>query len=914
MKPIDAHSTAKIKAKVTREEQAARELDHTEFAPGTRLTLIVFFLVVITSVPLIQFIAAIHKPERITQLTKGLKGLMPSSNRVHTAKGIVETVNLLPTGEEIKKVEDDWEQNSEVGETILPRVQSLMLKMGQGNEKAYLGRDGWLFYRSDMDYVTGRNFLNPAVMKRRTIAKDIQPDPVKGILHFRDQLAERGITLIVVPAPVKPSIYPERFSARYDQTSPVLQNPAYEEFTNQLVKAGILLFDPAPLLAGGKSRELQYLKTDTHWTPGAMEKVAAKLAEFTRQRVVLSPAMPELFMTVEKSVTNHGDIAKMLKLPEGQTTFPPETTTIRRVADRQGWWRPGTNSEVLFLGDSFANIFSAVTMNWGKSAGFAEHLSLALGLPLDKICQNDQGSYVTRESLSEELRAGTDRLAGKKVVIWEFAARELSCGDWKLLPLKLGTRKDAGFYVPESGKTIEIEGVVRAISFKPRPRSVTYHDHILTFHLTDIKSTQDPSASGKEAVVRAWNFVDDKPMPASRYSPGDTVRLHLRPWSDVEPDYGTLNNNGLDDERFNDAKQAWAATIEQAEQDDPPPAFPVNNPAPPQANQGNAGTGASTPSTALANDTPAAAAFRTSCGNKAADGDTLALSGKEGWLFIRGELRHIGVGSFWGDTAAKVSKATLPKNADPIPAIVDFNEQLKAMGIDLIVVPVPCKAFIYPEMLDGTTAAQRLDTPHQQFFKILGEKGVKVLDLAEVFSSEKAKPNSPLLYCKTDSHWSPYACEVTAKKIKELVGSPAWLKSRAEPFKTTTETRTITGDLASEGVTEELTPVRTSAEAPGATMDKGSPIILLGDSHTLVFHKQLLGTRAGLTDQLAVEFGIPIDDLGQMGSGTTPARKSLSDRFKNPDYRANKKLIIWCFTERDFTESTSGWAILKLVR
>jgi alginate O-acetyltransferase complex protein AlgJ len=32
---------------------------------------------------------------------------------------------------------------------------------------------------------------------------------------------------------------------------------------------------------------------------------------------------------------------------------------------------------------------------------------------------------------SEELTTGEDRLAGKKVVIWEFAARELAVGNWK---------------------------------------------------------------------------------------------------------------------------------------------------------------------------------------------------------------------------------------------------------------------------------------------------------------------------------------------------------------------------------------------------------------------------------------------------------------------------------------------------
>ena len=38
-----------------------------------------------------------------------------------------------------------------------------------------------------------------------------------------------------------------------------------------------------------------------------------------------------------------------------------------------------------FLGDSFANIFSVASMGWGEGAGLAEHLSLALGLPVELL-------------------------------------------------------------------------------------------------------------------------------------------------------------------------------------------------------------------------------------------------------------------------------------------------------------------------------------------------------------------------------------------------------------------------------------------------------------------------------------------------------------------------------------------------
>jgi hypothetical protein len=317
---------------------------------------------------------------------------------------------------------------------------------------------------------------------------------------------------------------------------------------------------------------------------------------------------------------------------------------------------------------------------------------------------------------------------------------------------------------------------------------------------------------------------------------------------------------------------------------------------------------------AAAGENPAAD-FRAQCAKLAAAGEGMTLAGRDGWLFLRSELRHIGVGPFWGEAAAQVSKASSPKKADPLPAIVDFHEQLKAMGIELILAPVPCKALVYAENLGGPTE-ERVDAVHQQFYKQLADQGVTVIDLAEVFAKAKAKTKdaAPVLYCKTDTHWSPYACELTAKRIGEQLGSPAWLQPKPGAFTTAIEKRTIVGDLTDGKGAEEL-PVRLVTATDGAALeDKASPIILLGDSHTLVFHagQELHGTGAGLADQLAAELGIAVDVIGVRGSGATPARVNLLRRARaDSAYLAGKKVVIWCFAAREFTES-SGWSLVPL--
>src|SRR5437016_12023671 len=209
-----------------------------------------------------------------------------------------------------------------------------------------------------------------------------------------------------------------------------------------------------------------------------MESTAENLAAFISQ-----PSSATTLQVNKRTISGVGDIARMLKVPESKSGFRPETVTIHEVSP----WRVSKDADILLLGDSFSNIYSLAALGWGESAGFGEQLSRALGgHPLDCILRNSDGAFATREILSRDLARGRDRLAGKKMVIWEFAARELAFGDWKMLEMKLGQPVPAKFFVPKPGETVTASGTVEAISTVPRPDSVPYKDHILALHLTDL--------------------------------------------------------------------------------------------------------------------------------------------------------------------------------------------------------------------------------------------------------------------------------------------------------------------------------------------------------------------------------------------------------------------------------------------
>ena len=544
----------------SREEEADLALKNTKFAPGTRQTLIALFLLTVVAIPAIQLAGEFRAAGAISRLP---------------ILSIFKSLPWLPHSEDLKRVERTLENESLVSQWLLPRTQYLLtVLLGAGNEQVYLGHDHWLFYRADVDHVIGPPFLDPIRMKHRLQASRVQPDPIRAIVDFRNQLAARGIDLVVLPVLVKPSIEGEMLAvsnASQAQAGGALPNPSFNEFKARLEREKVRVFDPAPfLMEQGRNGSL-YLETDTHWRPATMEIVAERLADFLQLPAAAGSTSPSI---IEKEIVARGDIAAMLKLTRSDKFFPPEKVTIRQVVTGNALWRPSREADVLLLGDSFSNIFSFEAMGWGESAGFAEHLSMALRRPIDCILRNSDASFATREILSNELARGRDRLAGKKLVIWEFAARELSFGNWKLLDLKLGEAKPSRFMSLKAGEEITVNGTVESISPVPRPGTVPYKDHIEALHLVDIVAADSrgegagtadtfrEAASHSQAVVYLWSMRDNVWTSAARLRTGDRVKLRLRPWPEVSGQYEKFNRTELDDPALQLEEPVWGEDIE----------------------------------------------------------------------------------------------------------------------------------------------------------------------------------------------------------------------------------------------------------------------------------------------------------------------------------------------------------------
>ena len=550
-----------------REVLAQIEVGHTAISRGMAWLLIALFVGTIAAVPVGQF---------VHEAGTEMPGTVDAFRAIHGAaavdwRGNSLTDRIRSANRAAMKAMDACERELEDHFFLRPVIGPWMRLvstgwLGAAGEQVIVGRDGWLFYRPAVEHVTGPGFLSlrhawARWNEREPWQKEPYTDPVPAVLDFAAQLQRRGVRLIVMPTPGKPQIRPDKLSSRFGPRAIPLHNPSFARFKAELEAKGVLVFDCAEALADAKRRtgSPQYLETDTHWTPQAVELVAARLEEFIDEHAGLPKAPPTKYARREVRVANHGDLAAMLGLAAGQERYGKQEVVLREVMRSRSYlWRPDRNADVLVLGDSFTNIYSLESMGWGESAGLVEQLSFLMQRPLDRIVRNAGGASATRQMLSRELARGRDRLAGKKLVIWQFAGRELSSGNWRPFDMTLGKPRPSNFVVPAPKEEMAFSGVIHSITPAPRPGTVTYKDHIIAAHLVDLQDEAGKRIAGGQAVVYMWSMRDSAWTPAARFRAGQRITVRVRAWADVADKYEGINRAELDDPDIAVEEPCWA--------------------------------------------------------------------------------------------------------------------------------------------------------------------------------------------------------------------------------------------------------------------------------------------------------------------------------------------------------------------
>lgn len=273
------------------------------------------------------------------------------------------------------------------------------------------------------------------------------------------------------------------------------------------------------------------------------------------------------------------------------------------------------------------------------------------------------------------------------------------------------------------------------------------------------------------------------------------------------------------------------------------------------------------------------------------------------WHFVNKELIHLSKGDL--AQAANLSELNV-EGTDPLPVIQEYASALKALGVDLILVPVPTKASIYPEKLAADlTIANALS--QKAFLDKIASTGIQVADLETLFRQHRAAHPDETLYCATDSHWSPRGAELAAQAVAKHLSTLPAISSAAKTTFTVAapEQLEFHGDLLTDAEKASRPPESLPLRKVTPATAGSSPVLVIGDSHCQVFRTggPMLATDAGFIDHLAAALSLPIEEVSSQASGADQPRADIARRtVKEPDFWSSRKVVVWLFTAREFTQ------------
>jgi hypothetical protein len=297
------------------------------------------------------------------------------------------------------------------------------------------------------------------------------------------------------------------------------------------------------------------------------------------------------------------------------------------------------------------------------------------------------------------------------------------------------------------------------------------------------------------------------------------------------------------------------------------------------------------------------------------DAGEKANFGSPGWYFYKPGLNYM--------LSRRESPKTVSSTNDPLPAILDFRDQLAAHGIRLIVMPVPNKESIYPDRLTSRVIAGYVVAPRtQDLLERLRAAQVEVIDLFKEFGEARRQGGSngeAALYLQQDTHWSPIGVDLAAKAAAGRLLELGWVHcggrdyiERPCPVRRLGDIlRMLQVPLIERQVEpESVSCVQVVRGDTGKLYEDAidSEILVLGDSFMRVF-QQDEPRGAGFVAHLAKELKQPLLALVNDGGGSTLVRQELRAR---PGFLKKKKVVLWEFVERDIGLGVEGWKMVAL--
>jgi alginate O-acetyltransferase complex protein AlgJ len=186
-----------------------------------------------------------------------------------------------------------------------------------------MGKDGWLFYRSEAQ--EDGNTIDDHRGKIPLTARDLA-DLRSTLEENEREFSKRGIAYLVVIAPNKNTAYPDYLPEGIGSPGTVTR---LDQFMNYMkAHSGVRVIDLREALLRARKKYPTYLKTDSHWNTygayvGFQEIVRALCGRFP----TLAPALLEsVHPTLERSLPG-GDLSQMLFMQD----LTPEDNRTRFI-------------------------------------------------------------------------------------------------------------------------------------------------------------------------------------------------------------------------------------------------------------------------------------------------------------------------------------------------------------------------------------------------------------------------------------------------------------------------------------------------------------------------------------------------------------------------------------------------------
>lgn len=302
----------------------------------------------------------------------GLVFIPPLQENRHLKAMPTNYVGLLQPGMSFsKEFEEYFNDNYGFRDLLIRSKNQADFTVFRKSEKVFIGRDGYLFYKSVVDE-------DEVQIEKMTAAE--WETMCERILRLHKTLADKGITLVMVPCPMKNSIYPEMAPA----DAPRRPNPTNFQRYRAFLKSHpeIMTIDPTPLLMKLKTSMQVFCRTDFHWTDGAAAYVAKELVNQIGNSCGRNGLWSGPIQTVIKETAAGGESRSLALLWESSEMLP--FASVPQLDKERGEYAKESNAyewtytsnitdksrllpDTVMFGDSFSDA-------WVR-AGFTGHFS-----------------------------------------------------------------------------------------------------------------------------------------------------------------------------------------------------------------------------------------------------------------------------------------------------------------------------------------------------------------------------------------------------------------------------------------------------------------------------------------------------------------------------------------------------------